>query len=638
MAELEATINAGGAKKGADEFNRAVGSMGKNVKQSSDDVKKADKQVKIFSSSLKTAAAGIAAYFSARAIFTGGKAIIKNFVEQEDAVAQLNAALKSTQGVSGKTSEELQKFATELQRATRFGDEAIIAAQSQLLTFTNIAGKQFDDTTRAVLDLSTRMNQDLRSSVVQLGKALNDPVANLGALSRSGIQFSDAQKTMIKDLVESNKLMDAQNLILKELNTQFGGSAEAAADTLGGRMKQSANAFSDALQEVGHVAYNLGLKAIFEGWTKSLNGATDAIKNFADGIAVTKINVEISAIRRNMEATLREFDESKQGAGVRRGSGRFAGEVVSRDFEGFDPNKFILEQTQRIRELEQRRLGAVGGVVEALNPGEGKKSTAQELTDLQKMMAIMNQPISSDDRGVIGFLKLVEEAEGDVEDKTNSLGNTFKDVFTVDVSQFAVQAARNIQSAFADFLFDPFEQGLSGMVSGFATAIRRMAAELLSQRILFSLFSAIGGGGGGNTAIPHIGGAAINIPGQAMGGAWMHGIQRYASGGVVSSPTLFPMSRGAGLMGEAGPEAIMPLRRLPNGKLGVESSGGSVNVQIVDQRTNAPAAQVEESTGVDGRRLIRVLIRDEVKSAMARGAMDRSLQENFGLQRKGVRM
>ena len=70
---------------------------------------------------------------------------------------------------------------------------------------------------------------------------------------------------------------------------------------------------------------------------------------------------------------------------------------------------------------------------------------------------------------------------------------------------------------------------------------------------------------------------------QANGGAWSGGsqIQAYANGGVVGGPTFFPMAGGkTGLMGEAGPEAIMPLKRDKNGKLGVSVEGGSGSVVV----------------------------------------------------------
>lgn len=89
----------------------------------------------------------------------------------------------------------------------------------------------------------------------------------------------------------------------------------------------------------------------------------------------------------------------------------------------------------------------------------------------------------------------------------------------------------------------------------------------------------------------------------AKGGAYDRGVslQAYARGGVVSKPTIFPMANGAGLMGEAGPEAILPLRRLPSGNLGVESSGAGNPLYMVnvDARgatdANATAAQVEQA-------------------------------------------
>ena len=181
-----------------------------------------------------------------------GAVAVKNFDKQQKAIAQVEAGIRSTGGAAGFTSEQFQKMASNLQANTIFGDEEILqGATAQLLTFTNIAGEQFERTQQVALDLATRLDGDLKSSSIMLGKALNDPVANLSALSRAGIQFSEDQKAMVKQLVETNRLADAQTLILNELENQYGGSAQAAAQAGLGPIQQLKNSFMDVTEEIG---------------------------------------------------------------------------------------------------------------------------------------------------------------------------------------------------------------------------------------------------------------------------------------------------------------------------------------------------------------------------------------------------
>ena len=181
-----------------------------------------------------------------------GVASVRAFDAQQKAIAQVEAGLKSTGNQVGITSEKLQEMAADLQTKTLFGDEEILKdATAQLLTFTNIAGEQFERTQLAALDLASRLDGDLKSSSIMLGKALNDPVANLSALSRAGIQFSKDQKKTVKTLVQTNRLADAQTLILNELEKQYGGSAAAAAAAGSGPITQLKNQLSDMSEEIG---------------------------------------------------------------------------------------------------------------------------------------------------------------------------------------------------------------------------------------------------------------------------------------------------------------------------------------------------------------------------------------------------
>jgi len=229
-----------GIKVDSKDIVKATKSLDKLERQSKDNTKEAKK--------LSSAFSGLGTIVGAAGLGLAFKSIISLSIEQERVVKQLDAAIKSTGGSAGFTTQELQAMAASLQGVTNYGDEAILSMQSILLTFTNLKGDVLPATTEAVLDLAERMGTDLNSAAIQLGKALNDPVANLSALSRSGIQFSTDQKDMIKSLDETNRMADAQAIILKELNVQFGGSAKAARDTFGGALKSLGNAFGDLLE------------------------------------------------------------------------------------------------------------------------------------------------------------------------------------------------------------------------------------------------------------------------------------------------------------------------------------------------------------------------------------------------------
>jgi len=150
--------------------------------------------------------------------------------ELHAAEAQIEAGLKSTGYAAGMTMKSIEDVAKGISSQSKYGRTDLLSMQSILVTFPGITSKTFGVASQAIADMSTRMKQDLSSTAVQVGKALQDPVQGITALRRVGVNFDGEQKKIIKDLVANGHKAAAQTLILTELNKEFGGSAKAAFD------------------------------------------------------------------------------------------------------------------------------------------------------------------------------------------------------------------------------------------------------------------------------------------------------------------------------------------------------------------------------------------------------------------------
>jgi hypothetical protein len=191
------------------------------------------------------------------ALVVGLKRSIDTAMDHQAALAQTEAVLKSTGGAAGVTAKEIAGLADATEKKTGVDDLAVQSGENLLLTFTNIrneAGKGndiFTQSTKVMTDMSVALGQDMSSSAIQLGKALNDPIKGVTALQRVGVSFTQGQRDQIKALVDSGKSLDAQKIILKELQKEFGGSAEAAGKTFGGQLNILKARLDDVAQKVG---------------------------------------------------------------------------------------------------------------------------------------------------------------------------------------------------------------------------------------------------------------------------------------------------------------------------------------------------------------------------------------------------
>jgi phage-related protein len=235
----------------------------------------------------------------------------------QSALAQTEAVVKSTGGAAGITATEMGKMAEALSAASGksiFSDDAILGAQNVLATFTQIKGTNFGDATSAILDVSQALGQDLQSTSIQVGKALNDPVAGIGALSRVGVTFSEDQKAMIQSLVDTGDVAGAQQIIIAELNKEFGGSAAAAADTFAGRQARLAAQFDEVKQKVGDALLPVLGKLMDLFATKFMpyvESASTALADFIAGFDTDTAAVWVTELQTALATLVANFDTIK---------------------------------------------------------------------------------------------------------------------------------------------------------------------------------------------------------------------------------------------------------------------------------------------------------------------------------------
>lgn len=368
----------------------------------------------------------------------------------------------------------------------------------------------------------------------------------------------------------------------------------------------------------------------------------------------SKIGLELTEkedkIRSEGQAAM-DSDKSIYGYANREGMGEKTGFANRRQMGRPMPTPAFDEfaKGSELARLELRKLRAEGAITaivlkqsedalatafDALGTDDGKGGKAAKAVGgakaVNKAVAegqkIFDQTRTAAERYAAEVAKLNELlAQGAIDQDTynrrlKQLDSEFKSA-----GAFAVNAAQTVKGAMTS-LFDGIFEG--GQKAG--DVIENLGKKLASMALQESAFRLL------SRLMPNTFGANGFIPllANADGNAFSNGrVTPFASGGVVSGPTMFPMRGGTGLMGEAGPEAIMPLTRV-GGKLGVRSAGGAgMTVQIIDQRSGGAEIRQERQTGPDGRETLRVVVSDEI----GKGAFDRANRGRYGMAPQKVR-
>jgi len=237
--------------------------------------------------SFRTTAASIVAITGAVTFFSRSLNVLGE--RQADAAALANGLQKLGKGEA--ELKRLQKAADELGKATLFNQEDFDAGFALLTSFTSIGVNSFERVAEAAADVAQITGQDVSSSLLQLAKALQDPVRGLTALSRSGTTFTDQQKEQIKALVESGRQLEAQDLILREIETQYGNAARAAGSAgYAGAVDSLGESFRDFQERLAR-----GVEPAVQGTLVALTDLFDLINQIPEPVGKAALGIGATA-------------------------------------------------------------------------------------------------------------------------------------------------------------------------------------------------------------------------------------------------------------------------------------------------------------------------------------------------------
>lgn len=289
MAEVEIDILArlDGIDKNVAEFSKLGKVASDALNRIEKDTKEVNKSTSLLGSGVSTAAIAFTAFNQgielAKKLAHALAEPIAAAAKQEEATNDLNTALALTGQFSEEASRSLQEFAAEIQRTTKFEDDAVLSAQALLQNLARLDEDGLKRATQASIDLAAALKIDLNSAATLVGKAAE---GNITAFGKLGIQIQKG-KTDAETFANT----------LEILNSRFGGAAQAQVNTFSGAVARLGHSFGDVLEEIGNaIVQNTTVIAVINAGAIAFQALAEIIKNdvvpaigpiFADAISAS---------------------------------------------------------------------------------------------------------------------------------------------------------------------------------------------------------------------------------------------------------------------------------------------------------------------------------------------------------------
>ncbi len=633
-------------KQALDEANSVVNkAVGGFEKQSS--------PVSALTSKLKGLVGAYLGLRGIQAVYNFAMQATEAFREQERAVLSLNTTLANAGVYSQQYSKSIQELASQIQSYSNYGDEAIIKAQSLGQAYIGQT-KITEQLTKAVVDFAAATGMDLEQAFSLVGKSIG---SSTNALGRYGIELnknmSDSEK-MTAIATQLGNRYEGQARQMANASTQLknamGDLAESFGQALDPAVKQTqeyllagVKALTAWINQVRILKTNINnlseiseLKQRYAENTKKISKTYDFGQNMLWG----KENKDKE--RRKLEAEQKQIlgriillkEAQKEEEKLNKNQ---KGYKIKDEFGDFNSNISTSKtsssggatsQATQIKDAYDLATEAVNNARRAVqNAALQYGTSSQQVQKAFEQYRQANQKLAD-----IDSIFKIEEQKGayqQLQDRVTSLTQTLRDLAAenkintdewninktaLDETKIKLQEiddslkqtgldtqnmAKSISSSLSSGIINAVRNGGNAFESFSnigVTALQKVLDKVLEMSvinpILNSITGSIGGGGIFGTILGGIGKAF----GFKNGAAFRNrNVIPFARGGVVNKPTVFPMKNGAGLMGEAGAEAIMPLTR-KNGKLGVEASNTGAIVNIY----NYSGANVETQKRDDG--------------------------------------
>jgi hypothetical protein len=515
------------------------------------------------------------------------KKMVAAVSNSERQFGKLTAILRATGGAAGLTLSDIEDLSQKIGIETLASVQGVRDAAGIMLTFKSITGDTFREALTLAQDLAEVGFGDLKTASTQLGKALEDPIAGLGALKRVGVSFTDQQKETIRVLTMTGRKAEAQTIILKALKTQLGESGPEAAKGFAGAVDSLGERFNIFFEQA-----TVGIK-ITEGLTWAIQGLADAFAN-TDKEASTfqgikQVEKEIERIQKQIDKKSEEAKGSILGLDEEDTRLAFLQEHIQtfyaqlkklreEDEKAKDKinSKKAIQQINDLAELRKKNnkefIKQNQHEIEGFGKTESELRLHNKLYEIQEKLFKELKSTSADAQEqvreqmeattpiIIEQNKLYEEAanrQRDLDAVAKGVGDTFSSVG--DKISDAMFRGKLATLNFKDILLEAVI-ALQKMVFKVLVLdeIQRKIEERIKGSKGFSLgdiFGAISGAFGGN--------------GGAMAG------DGYASGGTVQANT-------PSLVGERGPELFVPNSsgKIVNGSdtRSAMSGGSGVNI------------------------------------------------------------